>query len=226
MKFYIRLGEKLYGPFSPEQINKLGNSGKIDQNTPLCLEAHGKPDKKWLSAFVHGFVFQSQKPSNQSAAAPTTAARKVSNPERPSAAPMANTPSKSTDYSHQALDSGQKHASTEDVSDAQWYYVDSANQQNGPHSFDTIKQLLSSRVLDPEMLVWCDGMDNWVAVKNVDAFNVKANTLPPPLPQKVSEKPQQHQRFVREKNKFHRLNMEDKYNRRRLHQSPVTRLVA
>lgn len=61
------------------------------------------------------------------------------------------------------------------------YAID--GQQNGPVSFDKLKELFASRTINRDSLVWKQGMQNWTPLKEVDELKpfLGGNT-PPPLP--------------------------------------------
>lgn len=61
-------------------------------------------------------------------------------------------------------------ALVEPVSDplnAQWYYLDGNNHQQGPMGIRALKQKWSEEGIDMETLVWCEGMDYWKRIGEV-----------------------------------------------------------
>lgn len=62
------------------------------------------------------------------------------------------------------------------------YFVLINNQQNGPHSIDSIKLLLSQNQINKETLVWKEGMPGWE--KLIDQQDLKGlfGAVPPPPP--------------------------------------------
>jgi len=42
-----------------------------------------------------------------------------------------------------------------------WYYLDPANQQEGPMSFDALSRALSEGKINPKTYIWNDGLENW-----------------------------------------------------------------
>jgi len=186
MQIYIRLGEKLHGPFSPEQINKLGHEGRIDQNTQMCLQANGAPDGNWLPAFVRGFAFQSGQSTPPPAAATPHAETNIRSPESLAAPPIVNHPPQSVHYPAQDMHSVGKLPSQKKAPTPEWHYIDQQGQKNGPHSDDTLNQLFSTGVLNLETLVWCEGMDNWTTAKNVEGFARKVTMQTAPVPGEIN----------------------------------------
>lgn len=64
----------------------------------------------------------------------------------------------------------------------QWM-VAVAGQQSGPYNVETLRQMIQSRQIDPEVaLVWCEKMDQWAALREVPEFRAAAPAKrPPPL---------------------------------------------
>jgi len=62
-------------------------------------------------------------------------------------------------------------------SNRQWFVVDGAGKQQGPHSESTLKQQVSSRALAGATLGWTQGMDGWAALNAV----LPGLSGPPPL---------------------------------------------
>ena len=62
----------------------------------------------------------------------------------------------------------------------QWM-VAVAGQQNGPYNVETLRQMIQSRQIDPEVaLVWCEKMDQWAALREVPEFRAAAPAKRPP----------------------------------------------
>lgn len=63
------------------------------------------------------------------------------------------------------------------------YYYAVNGQQNGPVTFDVLKDLFARRTINRDTLVWKQGMANWAALKEVEELKpfLGGNT-PPPLP--------------------------------------------
>src|SRR5436305_15079264 len=62
-----------------------------------------------------------------------------------------------------------------------WYYARSG-QQFGPVSDDQVRQLVTSRQLYPNDLVWREGMPDWQPVYFVRELYDGLANVPPPLP--------------------------------------------
>lgn len=52
-----------------------------------------------------------------------------------------------------------------------WSYVKNGEKQ-GPVEVDQIKKLIASKVIPPSVLVWKNGMSNWVAANTLSEFSV------------------------------------------------------
>ena len=62
----------------------------------------------------------------------------------------------------------------------QWM-VAVAGQQSGPYNVVTLRRLIRSRQIDPEVaLVWCEKMDQWAALREVPEFRAAAPAKRPP----------------------------------------------
>jgi len=62
------------------------------------------------------------------------------------------------------------------------YYVLINNQQNGPLSFDQLKQLIADVRVNKQTLVWKTGLDNWILINELPETSVLFNQIPPPPP--------------------------------------------
>ncbi|MBU2948473.1 SPFH domain-containing protein [Zobellia uliginosa] len=63
------------------------------------------------------------------------------------------------------------------------YYYAANGQQNGPVSFDKLKELFASRTINRDSLVWKQGMQNWIALKEIEELkSFLGGNTPPPLP--------------------------------------------
>jgi membrane protease subunit (stomatin/prohibitin family) len=62
------------------------------------------------------------------------------------------------------------------------YYVLINNQQNGPHSIDSIKQLISQGQVNRDSLVWKEGMADWANVMEQNDLKLLLGQTPPPPP--------------------------------------------
>ncbi len=65
-----------------------------------------------------------------------------------------------------------------------WYYA-KANQQQGPFTEEIILQMISSREITPDTLVWMKDFQEWTAVRDV-AILIRNPNEPPPLPKQKS----------------------------------------
>lgn len=63
------------------------------------------------------------------------------------------------------------------------YYYAVNGQQNGPVTFEFLKDLFAKRTINKDTLVWKQGMDNWTALKEVEELKAfLGGNTPPPLP--------------------------------------------
>lgn len=62
------------------------------------------------------------------------------------------------------------------------YYVLINNQQNGPHSIDSIKQLIGLGQVNKESLVWKEGMADWTNIMEQNDLKLLLGQTPPPPP--------------------------------------------
>jgi membrane protease subunit (stomatin/prohibitin family) len=63
-----------------------------------------------------------------------------------------------------------------------FYYVLINNQQNGPLSFDQLKQLIVDVRLNKQTMIWKTGMENWVLITEIPEVSNLFNQTPPPPP--------------------------------------------
>lgn len=64
------------------------------------------------------------------------------------------------------------------------YYYASNGQQVGPVSFEQLKTLFANRTINKDSLVWKQGMDNWLPLKEVEELkSFLGGNTPPPLPE-------------------------------------------
>ena len=62
------------------------------------------------------------------------------------------------------------------------YFVLINNQQNGPHTLDTIKFMIGNNQINQETLVWKQGMANWENIMKQEDLKVLFDQIPPPPP--------------------------------------------
>ena len=62
------------------------------------------------------------------------------------------------------------------------YFVLINNQQNGPHTIDSIKLLISQNQISRDTLVWKDGMTQWGKIMDQDDLKGLFGSVPPPPP--------------------------------------------
>ena len=62
------------------------------------------------------------------------------------------------------------------------YFVLINNQQNGPHTLDTIKFMIGNNQINQETLVWKQGMANWENIMKHEDLKVLFDQIPPPPP--------------------------------------------
>ena len=58
---------------------------------------------------------------------------------------------------------------------AEWFYV-KENAQHGPTSELELRNLISSGAIQPETVIWREGMSDWVPIKETPELNMAANT--------------------------------------------------
>lgn len=52
-----------------------------------------------------------------------------------------------------------------------WYYIDQENQQVGPKSFNQLKKAGEAGKIQPDTLLWCEGMSGWKSIKELPEIN-------------------------------------------------------
>ena len=62
------------------------------------------------------------------------------------------------------------------------YYVLINNEQNGPLSFDQLKQLIVDVRVNKQTMAWKTGMENWVLITEIPEVSNLFNQTPPPPP--------------------------------------------
>lgn len=62
------------------------------------------------------------------------------------------------------------------------YFVLINNQQNGPHTIDSVKLLISQGQVNKNTLVWREGMADWVNIMEQSDLKVLFGVVPPPPP--------------------------------------------
>jgi membrane protease subunit (stomatin/prohibitin family) len=63
------------------------------------------------------------------------------------------------------------------------YFYSSNGQQAGPVSFEQLRALFANRTVNKDTLVWKQGMQNWMAISEVDELKAfLGGNTPPPLP--------------------------------------------
>lgn len=62
------------------------------------------------------------------------------------------------------------------------YFVLINNQQNGPHTIESIKMLIGQNQINRETLVWKQGMSEWAIIMDQDDLKVLFGQTPPPPP--------------------------------------------
>ncbi|MDG1811460.1 MAG: SPFH domain-containing protein [Polaribacter sp.] len=67
------------------------------------------------------------------------------------------------------------------------YFVLINNQQNGPHSLDSIKLLISQGQLSKESLVWKEGMADWSKIMEQNDLKILFGASPPPPPPPINK---------------------------------------
>jgi hypothetical protein len=62
------------------------------------------------------------------------------------------------------------------------YFVAVNGQQQGPHTQQTLQQMVQQGTLTRDSLVWKQGMQAWTKAGEVAELSVLFATMPPPLP--------------------------------------------
>ena len=62
------------------------------------------------------------------------------------------------------------------------YFVLINNQQNGPHTIDSIKMLITQSQITRDTLVWKEGMAQWGKITEQDDLKLLFSSVPPPPP--------------------------------------------
>lgn len=62
------------------------------------------------------------------------------------------------------------------------FFVLINNQQNGPHTIDSIKNLIETKQISRDTLVWRDGMEEWGSIVDQEELLVLFSNTPPPPP--------------------------------------------
>jgi len=62
------------------------------------------------------------------------------------------------------------------------YYFLNNNQQNGPLSYDQLKQLILDSKINKQTMIWKTGLDNWILITELPETSILFNQLPPPPP--------------------------------------------
>ena len=60
--WFVKLGEKTAGPFSPAQIKQMASSGQLTPASLICRETDNTPDGQWVEASRIKGLFQSLAP--------------------------------------------------------------------------------------------------------------------------------------------------------------------
>jgi membrane protease subunit (stomatin/prohibitin family) len=63
------------------------------------------------------------------------------------------------------------------------YYIVVSGQQNGPHTPDGLKDLITKGVLTRDTLVWKQGMQSWIKAGDAPEISTLFGSSPPPIPQ-------------------------------------------
>ncbi|MBU0678534.1 MAG: DUF4339 domain-containing protein [Verrucomicrobia bacterium] len=62
--------------------------------------------------------------------------------------------------------------------DRKWFYSKDGKQQEGPLSGDELVQLVTSGTLNPRVLVWAQGMQDWIPAENVPELGLTSTSVP------------------------------------------------
>lgn len=62
------------------------------------------------------------------------------------------------------------------------YYLAINGAQQGPYNAEQVKSMLSSHIINPETLIWKEGMPNWAALSALPEFANYIKQTPPPIP--------------------------------------------
>ena len=66
------------------------------------------------------------------------------------------------------------------------YFYSDGKEKNGPFSFEELK----NEEINPDTLIWFEGLDNWTFAKNIKEVESILEVSPPPLISPISEKTQ------------------------------------
>lgn len=94
------------------------------------------------------------------------------------------------------------------------YFYHQENEQKGPVGFEELRDLVSSKVINTNTLVWKAGLEDWVKISELDEFTPlflvppPIKNAPPPIkkstaqdqqqsisPKPTSDKPKKKRRF-------------------------------
>lgn len=53
----------------------------------------------------------------------------------------------------------------------EWYYLDSQRTQMGPMALEVLKKKWEQGDITEKSLLWCEGMENWKAINELDLFS-------------------------------------------------------
>ena len=59
---------------------------------------------------------------------------------------------------------------TEQLLEAEWYYQTGEGEMDGPQDFDSLKKAFVSGTVDLSTCVWCEEVDAWLAVEQVEGL--------------------------------------------------------
>jgi len=70
-----------------------------------------------------------------------------------------------------------------------WYFIVD-EKQYGPLAPLAIQNLLKNGRVNENTLVWCQGMENWAPLRNInELMSLVSQSFPPPVPPVILEKP-------------------------------------
>lgn len=69
-----------------------------------------------------------------------------------------------------------------------WWYAEK-EKKSGPLDVEELKQLLQSGKINPNTMLWREGMDTWQPFAEIDELQMLMAAVPPPLPSKTNPDP-------------------------------------
>ena len=81
----------------------------------------------------------------------------------------------------------------------EWYYVSSNKEPIGPLEVEEMKDLLQRGILNKDSMVWKNGLEDWIALKDTELMLEQSTNSVPPIPptmeQTVNNRPMKWYKF-------------------------------